>query len=103
VEGGKARIYFAMGWCYHQMEPRNDADTIRVWSEALKVGGPDGQAAGLHLGELRLSLGEKYAAAAIADWQRALAAVNSPDDFKNPHLQIADVYKLLERALQRFT
>ncbi len=102
VDGGRARIWYQMGWCYHQMEPPNHAETVRVWSEALKLGGPEGQAAGLRLGELRLSMGDKNAALALADWKLALAKVNQPKDFKNPYMQIADVRDLFEQAIKYF-
>lgn len=102
VEGGKARVLYAMGWCYHHMEPPNHAETIRVWAEALKLGGPEGQAAGLRLGELRLSMGAKHAAAALADWQQALAKVNTPKDFQNSYIQLAEVSELFKHAIQQF-
>ena len=102
VEGGRAKIHYAMGWCYHHMDPPKNAETIQVWAEALKLGGPEGQAAGLHLGDLRLSMGEKHAAQALADWKQALANVNSPKDFNNPHFKLTDVCKLFDHALQRF-
>jgi tetratricopeptide (TPR) repeat protein len=102
VDGGRARISYQMGWCYHQMEPPNHAETMRVWSEALKLGGPEGQAAGLRLGELRLSMGDKNAALALADWKQALAKVNQPKDFKNQYIQLAEVCELFEQAIKYF-
>ena len=102
VEGGKARVLYSMGWCYHQMEPPNHTETIRVWTESLKLGGPEGQAAGLRLGELRLSMGAKHAKAALADWTQALAKVNSPKDFQNSYIQLAEVAELFKHAIQQF-
>src|SRR5439155_21415192 len=46
VDGGKARILYALGWCHQQHEPPNSPEAIRAWSEALKLGGAEGQAAG---------------------------------------------------------
>src|ERR1019366_7081371 len=81
VEGGRARIHYAIGLCNYRMEPANYAETMRAWSEALKLGGAAGQAAGLRLGELRLSREDNESAQALADWQQALAKVTSPADF----------------------
>ena len=44
VEGGKGRISYQLGWCYQQMEPADTVETLRVWSDALKAGGLEGQA-----------------------------------------------------------
>src|SRR5207253_4297672 len=86
VDGGRALIHYELGWCYHEMKPPNYAENISAWTEALKAGGPAGQAAGLHLGELRLSMGSDKAAQALADWKQALAKVNTPADYKNPYI-----------------
>jgi tetratricopeptide (TPR) repeat protein len=102
VEGGKSRVYYEMGWCYHRMEPRKLADTIKVWTEALRLGGPAGQAAGLRLGEMRLSLGEKESRQALDNWQQAMREVSSPVDWQNPYLELADVQKMLEDGLKLF-
>lgn len=101
VEGGRARVCYAMGWCYHHMEPPNHGETIRVWSEALKLGGHEGQAAGLRLGELRLSLGNKNAAEALADWKAALAKVETAQDYKNPYIPLSEVSDLFKHAIQQ--
>ncbi len=84
------------------LEPRNTADAIRAWSEALKLGGPEGQAAGLRLGEIRLSLGEKESAQALADWKQALAQVNGPEDYHNPHIELKKVREWFDKAIRRF-
>jgi tetratricopeptide (TPR) repeat protein len=102
VEGGPARISYALGWCYHHLEPPNHAETTRAWSEALKKGGPAGQAAGLRLGELRLSLGDKQSAQALVDWKDALEKVNGPKDFRNPYVDIAEVREWFKQAIRYF-
>jgi tetratricopeptide (TPR) repeat protein len=102
VEGGRAHVQYRLGMCSVRTEPRATADAIRAWSDALKIGGPDGQAAGLRLGELRLSLGEKEWPAALADWKQALAKVNGPEDYANPHVELKTVREWLDRAITQF-
>ena len=102
VEGGRARILYALGRCYQQMEPPNNAETLSVWSEALRLGGREGQAAGLRLGELRLALGDKHTAQALSDWKAALEKVNAPEDFRNPYIEIEQVCGWFKQALRQF-
>ncbi|HZZ79594.1 MAG TPA: tetratricopeptide repeat protein [Gemmataceae bacterium] len=102
VEGGRARVQYRLGSCCVRVEPRATADAIRAWSDALKIGGFDGQAAGLRLGELRLSLGAKESTQALADWKQALANVNGPDDYKNPHIELKSVRDWLDQAIAQF-
>ncbi len=102
VDGGKARVLYAIGWCHHQIKPPNPNETIRVWAEAAKVPGPEGQAAGLNLGELRLSLGDAQADDAIADWKRALESVNTPAEYKNSYLPLEQVTEMFKRGLNHF-
>jgi tetratricopeptide (TPR) repeat protein len=101
VEGGRARVLYALGWCHHKLDPNND-ETQRVWSEALKFGGPDGQAAGLHLGKLRLPLGGQQTIQGLADWNEALEKVNSPQDYRNPHVAKEQVIEWFNRAIRQF-
>lgn len=102
VDGGKARIFYALGWCYHEMEPPKVPETLKAWTEALQLGGPAGQAAGLRLSELRLSLGDSHARQALDDWKQALEAVNAPGDFKNSFIELNQVKELFDQALKDF-
>ncbi len=102
VDGGPARIQYQLGLALLRTEPRNTADAIRAWSEALRLGGPEGQAAGLRLGELRLSLGATEAALALSDWKQALEKVNSPQDYHNPHIELTKVRTWFDQAIRRF-
>lgn len=102
VDGGRARIQYQLGMAYLRMEPRNSADAIRAWSDAVKLGGLEGQAAGLRLGELRLSLGEKETAQALADWKQALERINGPQDYRNPHIELKKVREWFDQAIRRF-
>jgi tetratricopeptide (TPR) repeat protein len=102
VEGGQGRILYAMGWCYHKLTPTNDAEAIDAWSKALKFPGPEGQAAGLHLGKLRLSLGGTHTVQALADWNEALANVKRPEDYRNPLVRKEDVLDWFKQAITKF-
>lgn len=103
VEGGKAYINYELGWCYHEMKPPNYPENIRVWTEASRLGGPAGQAAGLHLGELKFSIEETLTAEILTDWKRALDDVRSPEDFKNPYIEIAQVRELFLQAMKELS
>ena len=101
VEGGRARVLYALGWCHQKLDPAN-GETQRVWSEALKFGGPEGQAAGLHLGKLRLPLGGKQTIQALADWNEALEKVKSPQDYHNPYVAKEQVIEWFQQAIRQF-
>jgi tetratricopeptide (TPR) repeat protein len=101
VEGGRAFVAYRLGCCYREIKG-NHADCIAAWSEALNLGGPAGQAAGIQLGELRLSIGGPEMARALADWSQALAGVKAPDDFGNPFLDRVQVQKIFDHALREF-
>ena len=38
VEGGQGRILYAMGWCYHNLTPANDAEAIEVREALMQEG-----------------------------------------------------------------
>ena len=102
VEGGRARIQYQLGLAFLRLEPRNTGEAMNAWSEALKLGGPEGQAAGLRLGELRLSMGDKESAQALADWKQALVTVNNAQDYRNPHIELKKVREWFDQAIRRF-
>jgi tetratricopeptide (TPR) repeat protein len=101
VPGGKAHVLYAIGLCSEQLELPDDARAISAWQEALKLGGIEGQAAGLRLGGLRL-LGRTLDAQGIDDWQKALAGLEAPADYRNPYIELTDVRAMLEHALGLF-
>lgn len=100
VPGGKARVLYALGTCCRRLEPPDDAGAAAAWQEALTLGGPEGQAAGLRLGELRLAAATPNVAGALTAWRQALAKVYAPKDYANPYLDLAQVRTLFDRALQ---
>jgi tetratricopeptide (TPR) repeat protein len=101
--GGPAAVYYQLGTCYQQAEPPDLAAAARAWQEALKLGGPEGQAAGLRLGELRLTARPPALAQALEDWRLALAPVQSAAGFQNPHLSLAQVRELFDLAVRQAT
>lgn len=98
VDGGKARILFALGRCNQETDRFPEA--VRHWSEALKLPGAEGQAAGLQLGHLRLKQNES--AQALADWKTALEKVNAPNDYRNPYVKIEELRTWFDDAIRRF-
>jgi tetratricopeptide (TPR) repeat protein len=100
VAGGKARVLYAIGWCAAKLD--DTARTVQAWQEALKLGGPAGQAAGLRLGGLRLFGPNPDATRALEDWRLALAEVQGPTDYKNALLELGEVQALFGQALGLF-
>ncbi len=97
VPGGRARICYALGWCHQQKDSADTQESIRFWQEALKLGGPAGQAAGLRLGQLRLALAPGQA---LADWTTALASTQPNELFRNPYVEIEQVREWLDQAIR---
>ncbi len=100
IKGDRAYINYELGWCFHQMKPHNYDASISHWSDALRAGGPAGQAAGLRLGELKLTMDPKRAESAIDDWKKALDQINRPEDFRNPYIEVAQVAELFVQAIE---
>jgi tetratricopeptide (TPR) repeat protein len=101
VQGGKARVLYAIGLCSELRELPDLARAAKTWQEALTLGGPEGQAAGLRLGRIRL-LGQTLDAQGLEDWRQALAALKGPADYRNPYLELTDVRAMFEQALTLF-
>lgn len=98
VEGGRARVLYALGRCHEHAG--DHAAAAAVWAQALPLGGSHGQAAGLRLGQLRLDAGE--AGQALADWKTALANVNDVKDYRNPHVEMKQLHEWFIQAIRRF-
>ena len=100
VPGGRARVYYGIGWCSAHIE-NPDYDRARVaWQEAVKLGGSEGQAAGLRLGGLLLFGPNPDLSAGIDAWRAALAATRIPADYRNQHLSLGEARALFEHALE---
>jgi tetratricopeptide (TPR) repeat protein len=102
VPGGKARILYALGLCYRNADPPREEEAIKAWQEALLLGGEEGQAAGLRLGELRLLGAKSEPAKALADLARALEKVRAPGDYRNTLLDLPRVQETFETICRHF-
>ncbi len=102
VPGGPARVKYAVGWCCAQRDPPDFDRAAKAWQEALRLGGLEGQAAGLRLGGLKLFGPTPDAPGGVDAWRQALAAVKSPADYRNPYLEMAEVRGLFDQALGLF-
>jgi tetratricopeptide (TPR) repeat protein len=89
----KANVLYHLGWCDARAQLKEAAG---VFMEAIALGGPDGQAAGLRLAELKL---ESDPAAAVAAMAAALQSVQGPGEYRNPLVPIEDVRQDIEKAV----
>ncbi len=101
VPGGQPRIHYGMGLCYSQLDPPQMNDAIRVWQQAYAKGREEKLAAGLRLGHAYL-FGIGDAAKALETWTQALADIQSPADYQNAYLSLAQAQDLLEQGCKVF-
>jgi tetratricopeptide (TPR) repeat protein len=90
----KAKTVYHLGLCAFRAQRKEAAD---VFVEAISLGGPEGQAAGLRLAELKL---DADPAAAVAAMVAALQTVHGPDDYSNPLVPIEDIRQDVEKAVR---
>lgn len=102
VPGGKGRVLYSIGACSLQLELPDYPGAAKAWQEAVKQGGPEGQAAGLRLGALRLAGPTVDPTQGLEDWRQALAAVQTPADYRNQYLKIEEVREFFDQALAQF-
>jgi tetratricopeptide (TPR) repeat protein len=102
VPGGKGFVLLSQGHCLANAEPPSFAAAAAAWRSALELGGPEGQAAGLRLGELDLWLPPGDPAQALTAWTLALHPVRTARDYHNPHLDLDKARELFERACRHF-
>ncbi len=89
----KAKVLYHLGLCSARAQRKEAPD---VFEEAVALGGPEGQAAGLRLGEMKL---ESDPAAAVASFAAALQPIHGPDEYRNPLVPIEDVRQNLEKVV----
>ena len=77
--------------------PAQRKEAEGIFEEAVALGGTEGQAAGLRLGELKL---EADPAAAVAAMSTALQPVHGSDDYHNSLIPIEDVRQDAEKAVK---
>jgi tetratricopeptide (TPR) repeat protein len=90
----RARMLYHLGRCYAQQQRK---EAVAVYEEAVALGGPEGQAAGIRLAELSMESDPAAAATALAT---ALQSVHAPDDYRNPLVPVEEVRTIIERLSQ---
>src|SRR5207244_2196723 len=73
-----------------------------AWQEAMTLGGDEGQAAGLRLGELKLLGPTADANEGLAIWAKAIEKTRTPNEYQNQVLQLSRARQLLEKACRHF-
>jgi len=102
VPGGKARILYHLGLCYCQSETPNLALAHTMWKQAVDLGGEEGQAAGLRLGELHLFGPDPDPSEGLADLTAALAKVHSAKEYQNKLVGLIRLREIFETAWSQF-
>jgi tetratricopeptide (TPR) repeat protein len=102
VPGGRARVLYAVGLCSAQLEMPDYPRAVKAWQEALKLGGVEGQAAGLRLGGLRLFGPNADTTQGLDDWRQALAGLVTAASYRNPYLELSEVRALFDQAITLF-
>jgi tetratricopeptide (TPR) repeat protein len=90
----KAKVIYHLGRCYAQGQRQEAAG---VFEEVVALGGPEGQAAGVRLAELRADADPAGALAALVS---ALQGVHLAEDYRNPLLGVDDVRTVVEKLVQ---
>jgi tetratricopeptide (TPR) repeat protein len=97
VPGGKGRVLYLLGLCYHKLDPKS-VDAVNTWHAAAKGEGEEAQAAALKLAELQLQSANPIAA--LDYFQQALGKVASAKDYTNTLVDANRVLELLESGLR---
>jgi len=97
VPGGKARVLYSLGLA-HRHATGGEKQAEKAWSEAFKMGGEIGQAAGLRLGELHLLTSKSGAEGALQHWAQALLGIKTPRDYQNKLVELSEARKMFEDA-----
>src|SRR5262249_23751519 len=77
VPEGQARVLHALGLAYLNGEPARPDQAIKYWQDAFALGGDQGQAAGLRLGELKLYADEDNIKPSVDIWTKVLESVRT--------------------------
>lgn len=100
VPGGKARVLYHLGCAHQNSEPADPEAAAQAWEEALASGGPEGSAAGLRLGQLRMTGGVPDSARALEHWTLALANVRMAGDYDARFVSLSDTRSWLENGFK---
>ncbi len=102
VPGGKARVLYALGLCHANGDRPAMDKAIAAWQEAMSLGGDEGQAAGLRLGEVKLFGPTEDAKAGLEIWAKAVEKIRTPNDYRNKVLELSRARELFETACRHF-
>jgi len=102
VPGGKARVHYALGLAYWNIDPPQQDKAVAHWEQSFALGGNEGQAAGIRLGEMRLYGPKGDVPAALAIWSKVLANVHTPNEYKIQALELSRAREILENACRYF-
>jgi len=102
VPGGRARILYHLGLCHQNADPADSEEAARVWMEALALGGDDARAAGLRLGELRMTGPNPDPTNALEHWTHALATLRSSSEYQGKHIPMDRARAWLENGFKIF-
>ena len=100
--GGKANVLYSLGQAYLNADPAKLDEAAEHWRQALALGGEDGQAAGLRLGELLVFGPTKDVKGALEIWTKVLEKVNTPNEYQNKTLELSQVRAIFENACRHF-
>ncbi len=98
IQGGKARVLYALGLAYRRSEPPQLEQATNCWREAFELGGNEGEAAGMRLGEMVLYGPKTDVAEALKIWAKVLESVRTPNDYKILALDISQAREVLDHA-----
>jgi len=102
VPGGKGRVLYALGLCHVNGDGHAVDKAAEAWKEALALGGDEGQAAGLRLGELKLLGTSDDAKAGLEIWSVALEKIRTPSEYTNKLLDLTKARELFEKVCAHF-
>jgi tetratricopeptide (TPR) repeat protein len=94
AESQQGRIWHDLGLCHQHLGRLTEA--AENWTEAMRHGGEEGQAAALRLAGLRLKLSND--ATALELYEQALHEVTQPADYRNTVLSLAEAHGLVESS-----
>ena len=98
VQGGKARVLYALGLAYLKGDPARPVEAMANWEEAFALGGNEADAAGIRLGELKIYGPKADVKSALAIWTKVLQGVRLPNDYKIQALELGVAREILDNA-----
>jgi tetratricopeptide (TPR) repeat protein len=100
IPGGKVHALYALGQACRNAKPPRLEEALASWNEAFALGGDEGAAAGIRLGELMLSVPNPNIEAVLKIWARVLQDVHSPSDYKIQCFELRRGREIFEEVCQ---